>query len=37
MGQIANQAALELFFKLKERIKEKKRQKQAKNGNSSKK
>lgn len=37
MGQIANQAALELFFRLKERIKEKKRQKQAKNSNGSKK
>ena len=28
MGQIANQMALELFFKLKQRIKEKKQQKQ---------
>lgn len=37
MGQIANQAALELFFKLKERIKEKKKQKQVKKSNSSKK
>ena len=27
MGQIANQMALELFFKIKERIKEKKRNK----------
>ena len=30
MGQIANQMALELFFKLKQRIKEKKQQTQVK-------
>ena len=36
MGQIANQMALELFFKIKERIKEKK-QKQANKNNGSKK
>ena len=37
MGQIANQKALELFFKIKERIKEKKKQKQDNKNNSSKK
>mgnify|MGYP007071186079 CR=1 FL=1 len=36
MGQIANQMALELFFKIKERIKEKK-QKQTNKNNGSKK
>ena len=36
MGQIANQMALELFFKIKERIK-KKKQKQANKNNGSKK
>ena len=33
MGQIANQMALELFFKIKEQIKEKKKQKQANKNN----
>ena len=33
MGQIANQMALELFFKIKERIKEKKKQRQANENN----
>ena len=37
MGQIANQMALELFFKIKERIKEKKKQNQANKNNGSKK
>lgn len=37
MGQIANQMALELFFKSKERIKEKKKQKQDNKNNGSKK
>lgn len=37
MGQIENQMALELFFKIKERIKEKKKQKQANKNNGSKK
>ena len=37
MGQIANQMALELFFKIKERIKEKKKQKQDNKNNGSKK
>ena len=36
MGQIANQM-VELFFKIKERIKEKKKQKQANKNNGSKK
>ena len=33
MGQIANQMALEFFFKIKERIKEKKKQRQANENN----
>ena len=37
MGQIANQMALELFFKIKERIKEKKKQNQHNKNNGSKK
>lgn len=37
MGQRANQMALELFFKIEERIKEKKKQKQANKNNGSKK
>ena len=37
MGQIANQMSLELFFSIKERIKEKKKQKQDNKNNGSKK
>ena len=37
MGQIANQMALELFFKIKEQKQEKKKQKQANKNNGSKK
>ena len=37
MGHISNKMALELFFKIKERIKEKKKQKQANKNNGSKK